>query len=167
MTATFQPKVILITGASSGIGEATARRLAGEGHYVVVGARRTERLVAIVGQIRAAGDTADCFALDVTSLDSMHEFAAFADDIHGRIDVIVHIPSVGGNAVGPAAAVYCATRSAAGAIFDGLRQEAGADIPVTVMAPCVATPGLADALADPVARVAMRTFREQTIPAAF
>jgi len=90
MTASLPSRVILITGASSGSGEATARQLASEGHCVVLGARRTERLVAIVGQIRAAGGTADCFAVDVTSLDSMREFAAFAEDIHGRIDGIVN-----------------------------------------------------------------------------
>jgi len=89
MTADFQPKVILITGASSGTGETTARQLASEGHCVVLGARRTGRLVRIVGAIRAAGGTADCFALDVTSLASMRDFAAFADDIHGRVDAIV------------------------------------------------------------------------------
>lgn len=90
MTASIEPKVILITGASSGMGEARARQLASDGHCVVLGARRTKRLVAIVADIRAAGGRADCFALDVTSLESMRDFAAFADDIYGRVDVIIN-----------------------------------------------------------------------------
>ena len=83
-------KVILITGASSGIGEATARHLAASGHRVVLGARRTERLVQLAAGIREAGGRADVAQLDVTSLDSMQEFVAFALDCHGQIDVLVN-----------------------------------------------------------------------------
>ena len=61
-------KVVLITGASSGIGEATARRVAADGHHVFVGARRTDRLKALVEELRAAGRSADFQELDVTSL---------------------------------------------------------------------------------------------------
>lgn len=67
--------VVLITGASSGIGEATARLLASQGAKVLLGARRTDRLEKIVAEIRKAGDTAECRALDVTSLDDMKAFA--------------------------------------------------------------------------------------------
>ncbi|MDQ8187423.1 SDR family oxidoreductase [Pelagicoccus sp. SDUM812002] len=83
-------KVVLITGASSGIGEATARHLAAEGAKVVVGARRTERLERLVAEIRSAGGIADFHTLDVTSLESMRAIAAFALELYGRIDVWVN-----------------------------------------------------------------------------
>lgn len=59
-------KVVLITGASSGIGEATARLLAGRGAKVVLGARRAGRLEKLADDIRAAGGTAEFRVLDVT-----------------------------------------------------------------------------------------------------
>jgi NADP-dependent 3-hydroxy acid dehydrogenase YdfG len=83
-------KVILITGASSGIGEATARFLAAQGHRVVLGARRVEQLIALASAIRAAGGTADVARLDVTCMESMTAFADFALDCHGQIDVLVN-----------------------------------------------------------------------------
>jgi len=69
MNTAIQNKVVLITGASSGIGEATTRLLASEGAKVLLGARRTDRLERIAAEIRAAGGTAECRALDVTSLE--------------------------------------------------------------------------------------------------
>jgi NADP-dependent 3-hydroxy acid dehydrogenase YdfG len=83
-------KVVLITGASSGIGEATARLLAGKGLQVVLGARRTDRLEAIASEIRDKGGSAEYCALDVTSLDDMQAFVDFAKEKFGRIDVIVN-----------------------------------------------------------------------------
>ena len=83
-------KTILVTGASSGIGEATARHLAALGHRVVLGARRTDRIDAIARTIAAAGGDATSLALDVTDLDSMRAFAAVALARHGRIDVLVN-----------------------------------------------------------------------------
>jgi len=81
-------KVVLITGASSGIGEATARVLARNGAKVVLGARRTDRLEKIVAEIRAAGGTAECRKLDVVDRDDVNAFVAFAKEKFGRIDVI-------------------------------------------------------------------------------
>ncbi|MDH2429834.1 SDR family oxidoreductase [Sphaerisporangium sp. TRM90804] len=94
MSSTTTPasdsKIVLITGASSGIGEATARRLAADGHHVVLGARRADRLKAVSDEIHAAGGRADHQELDVTSLDSVRAFADAAHERHGRVDVMVN-----------------------------------------------------------------------------
>jgi NADP-dependent 3-hydroxy acid dehydrogenase YdfG len=81
-------KVVLITGASSGIGEATARTLAANGAKVVLGARRTERLERIVAEIRAKGGVAEYRKLDVADRDDVSAFVKFALEKFGRVDVI-------------------------------------------------------------------------------
>ncbi|AVS89011.1 oxidoreductase [Paracidovorax avenae] len=83
-------KVVLITGASSGIGEATARLLADSGATVLLGARRTDRLERIVADITAGGGIAEARALDVTRRADVEAFAAHALERFGRIDVIVN-----------------------------------------------------------------------------
>ncbi|WP_189930894.1 SDR family oxidoreductase [Streptomyces sulfonofaciens] len=83
-------KVVLITGASSGIGEATARHLAAAGHHVVLGARRTGRLASIVEELSAAGHSAEHTDLDVTDPGSVHAFVGGALRRHGRVDVLVN-----------------------------------------------------------------------------
>ncbi|MGE8669017.1 MAG: SDR family oxidoreductase [Achromobacter mucicolens] len=85
-----QSKVVLITGASSGIGEAAARLLAAQGHRVYVGARRTDRLETLVQEIRAKGGTAAFRALDVTSAEDMQAFVRGAEAAFGQVDVIVN-----------------------------------------------------------------------------
>jgi NADP-dependent 3-hydroxy acid dehydrogenase YdfG len=85
-----QRKVILIAGASSGSGPATARQLAGEGHHVVLGARRSSRLQALVTEIRDAGGSAEWYALDISQPDEMREFLAFAEEVHKRVDVLIN-----------------------------------------------------------------------------
>lgn len=84
------PKVALITGASSGIGEATARLLAHKGLRVVLGARRTDRLEAIASEIREKGGVAEYRALDVTSLEDMQAIVEFAKNKFGHLDVVVN-----------------------------------------------------------------------------
>lgn len=87
---TNEKKVILITGASSGIGEATARCLAAQGHHVMLGARRVDRLEKLAATIRADGGSAEYRALDVTRREDVESFAALAVEKFGRVDVIVN-----------------------------------------------------------------------------
>ena len=83
-------KIILITGASSGIGEGIARELGNAGAKVLLGARRVERIETIAADIRWAGGTAETRRLDVTDRDDMAAFARFAVETWGRIDVLVN-----------------------------------------------------------------------------
>ena len=83
-------KIVLITGASSGIGEAAAHLLARQGATVVLGARRVERLQRIVADIQSNGGSAHARELDVTRRDDVDAFVRNALDVHGRIDVIVN-----------------------------------------------------------------------------
>jgi NADP-dependent 3-hydroxy acid dehydrogenase YdfG len=85
-----ESKVILITGASSGIGEGAARLLAAQGHRLVIGARRTDRLVELTESLQSAGGIVRYRALDVTSSEDVAAFARVALDTFGRIDVLVN-----------------------------------------------------------------------------
>ena len=85
-----EPKVILITGASSGIGEGAARLLAAQGHRLVIGARRTDRLVELTESLQSAGGIVRYRELDVTSSEDVAAFARFALGTFGRIDVLVN-----------------------------------------------------------------------------
>jgi NADP-dependent 3-hydroxy acid dehydrogenase YdfG len=83
-------RIGVVTGASSGIGAATARRLAGAGYLVVAGARRTERLEALAAEVGAT-----TLALDVTDPASVERFAAAVRDRHGRADLLVNNAGTG------------------------------------------------------------------------
>ncbi|WP_136069073.1 SDR family oxidoreductase [Modicisalibacter radicis] len=83
-------KVILITGASSGIGAGIARELGGAGARVMLGARRMDRLRDLAAEIEASGGIALARALDVTDRDSVRAFADAARKAWGRVDVIVN-----------------------------------------------------------------------------
>jgi NADP-dependent 3-hydroxy acid dehydrogenase YdfG len=83
-------KVVLVTGASSGIGDATARRLAADGHVVVAGARRTDRLRALAEDVRRRGGEIEVAALDVTDALSVRSFVDAAVRRYGRADVLVN-----------------------------------------------------------------------------
>ncbi|WP_454848672.1 SDR family oxidoreductase [Rhizobium binxianense] len=210
----IQGKVIAITGASSGIGEAAARVLAAAGAHVVIGARRTDRLERLAGEIAGQGGSVRARRLDVTDRADMRAFADYAKAEFGRLDVIVNnagvmplsaleelkvdewdrmvdvnikgvlygiaaalpimkaqgsgqivnLSSIGGHAVSPTAAVYCATKFAVRAISDGLRQETD-KIRVTVISPGTTASELADTISDPASRELMKEWRSITIGA--
>jgi NADP-dependent 3-hydroxy acid dehydrogenase YdfG len=205
-------KVILITGASSGIGEATARHLVRQGHRVVLGARRIERLQALAEELAGEPGRVAYRALDVTRFDQMQAFADVAESTFGPVDVIVNnagvmplsplnalklgewnrmidvnvrgvlhgiaavlpgmearrrghvinVSSIGGHAVSPTAAVYCATKYAVRAISDGLRQETDC-IRVTVVSPGVVESELADTISDEATRDFVKAYRRVAI----
>ncbi|MFF4528377.1 SDR family oxidoreductase [Streptomyces sp. NPDC001407] len=181
----IQGKVIAITGASSGIGEATATYLAEKGARLVLGARREDRLNAVVGGIRAKGGTATGVIVDVTRREDLQRLTDAALDQYGRLDVLVsnagtmavspfddlrqddwdsmvstHITgllngigavlpvfrrqrsgqfvNVGSTAayvVKTPQAVYAATKTAVKVLTEGLRQESGPDLRVTLVSP--------------------------------
>jgi NADP-dependent 3-hydroxy acid dehydrogenase YdfG len=207
-------KIVLITGASSGIGAAAARELAAAGAKVAIGARRTDRLDALSEDIRAAGGTVLARALDVTDRADMQVFVDAAVSEFGRVDVlvnnagvmplslmsslkveewdrmidvnirgvlygiaavlpvmnaqnagqIINVSSVGGLAVSPTAAVYCATKYAVRAISDGLRQENKA-LRVSCIYPGVVESELADTITEPFAAQAMVAYRAVALKA--
>jgi NADP-dependent 3-hydroxy acid dehydrogenase YdfG len=88
--STIEGKVVAITGASSGIGEAAARLLAERGAKVVVGARRSERLEKLVAAIQAKKGEARFRTLDVTSREDMKAFMDFSKAEFGRVDILVN-----------------------------------------------------------------------------
>lgn len=90
MTERLDGTVALVTGASSGIGEATARALAAEGAAVVAAARRKDRLDALVGEIEADGGRAVALACDVTDRDQAFELVGRTVSELGRLDTLVN-----------------------------------------------------------------------------
>lgn len=88
-------KVVAITGASSGIGAATARRLAARGAAVVLGARRTDRLDALADQIRADGGRAGTVTVDVTRAEDVQRLVESAVAEYGRLDVLISNAGIG------------------------------------------------------------------------
>ncbi len=88
--AKLDGKVVVVTGASSGIGEATVRALAAEGAAVVAGARRKERLDGLVEEVAKEGGKAIAVECDVTDEDQAHDLVRRAVEEFGRVDILVN-----------------------------------------------------------------------------
>lgn len=85
-----ESKIIVVTGASSGIGEAVAERLAADGHHVVAGARREDRLDELARRITESGGSIETRRLDVTDRADVAAFIDATVAAHGRVDVVVN-----------------------------------------------------------------------------
>jgi NADP-dependent 3-hydroxy acid dehydrogenase YdfG len=90
MSGGIEDKVVVITGASSGLGEATARHLAAQGAIVVLGARRADRIEKLAEELTAAGHRAKAVPTDVTDRDQVRRLVDTAVEEFGRVDVMLN-----------------------------------------------------------------------------
>lgn len=90
MSNNIEGKVIVITGASSGMGEAAARHLSAQGATVVLGARRADRIEALAQELILKGGKALAVQTDVTQLESVQNLVDTAVRTYGRIDVLLN-----------------------------------------------------------------------------
>jgi NADP-dependent 3-hydroxy acid dehydrogenase YdfG len=90
MSNNIAGKVVVITGASSGLGEATARLLSAQGASVVLGARRVDRLRSLADELSRAGGKAIALGTDVTHCDQVKRLVDAAVQTYGRIDVMIN-----------------------------------------------------------------------------
>jgi len=90
MSNNIEGKVVVITGASSGLGEATAHLLSAQGTRVVLGARRVNRIQLLVNELTASGGKALAITTDVTHYDQVKRFVDAAVQTYGRIDVMIN-----------------------------------------------------------------------------
>jgi len=195
----IEDKVVVITGASSGIGEATALLLAERGAKLVLGARRSDRLEALAGRIAAAGGEAAYARTDVKRRDDLSHLVKLACERYGKLDVLVNNAGIGpispldelrveeweemidinikgvlygiaaalpvfrkqgfghfvntastaGLKIVPTMAVYSGTKLAVRAISEGLRQEAGDKLRVTIISPGFVHTDFAESMTNP------------------
>ncbi|MGO8790503.1 MAG: SDR family oxidoreductase [Terriglobia bacterium] len=195
----IKDKVVVITGASSGIGEATALLLAERGAKLVLGARGVDRLKAVATRITAAGGEATYAGADVKRRADLSNLVTLACERYGKLDVlinnagiaptslldelrvddweemidvnikgvlygiaavlpvfrkqgfghIVSIASTAGLITKPTMAVYSGTKFAIRAISEGLRQEAGEKLRVTIISPGFVQTNLVDSMTNP------------------
>src|SRR5450755_3711182 len=205
-------KVVVITGASSGIGEATALLLAERGAKVVLGARGSDRLKALAARIANAGGAAAYAPTDVRRRDDLSGLVGLAGERYGRLDVLVNnagvmpvsplddlrvgdweemidvnikgvlygiaaalpvfrtqgsghfvnIASTAAYLVLPTMAVYAGTKVAVRAISEGLRQEVGDKLRVTIISPGMTRTNFAEATTNPVVKAQLEERRDKT-----
>jgi NADP-dependent 3-hydroxy acid dehydrogenase YdfG len=199
MNSGIDSKVIAITGASSGIGKATALLLAERGAKLVLGARRSDRLEALASRITEKAGEAVYASTDVTRRDDLDGLVGLARARFGRLDVLVNNAGIGpisplddlkveeweamidinlkgvlygiaaalpvfreqgfghvvntastaAHRVVPNQSVYAATKTAVRIISEGLRQEAGDKLRVTVITPGFTRTDFADDVTNP------------------
>jgi len=216
-TTNIAGKVVVITGASSGLGEATARYLSERGAIVVLGARRVERIEALAAEITGNGGQALALATDVTDAAQVQALVDAAVERFGRIDVMlnnaglmphsplerrkiadwdrtidvnikgvlygiaaalpymqkqsgghfINVSSVAGHKVGPAGAVYSATKTAVRVLSEGLRQEVKPwNIRTTITSPGAVATELPQSITEPdIAQGIGQFYEEYAIPA--
>jgi NADP-dependent 3-hydroxy acid dehydrogenase YdfG len=201
----IEDKVVVITGASSGIGAATATLLAERGAKLVLGARRKDRLDALAERLGA-----DSLPTDVRRPGDVAALVRLARDRHGRLDVLVgnagvgpispldslrvddwdamidvnvkgvlhgiaaalpvfreqgfgqfvHTASTAAYRTVPTMAVYAATKTAVRTISEGLRQEAGPALRVSLVSPGVIATGFIDGIPEPDVRARLGELRD-------
>jgi NADP-dependent 3-hydroxy acid dehydrogenase YdfG len=206
----IEDKVVTITGASSGIGEATALLLAERGAKVVLGARRSDRLEALAARIADLGGEAAYAPTDVRRRDDLTKLVGLACERYGRLDVLVnnagvmpisplddlrvedwedmidvnikgvlygiaaalpvfreqgfgHFVNTASTAafrVVPNMSVYAGTKFAVRAISEGLRQEAGDKLRVTIVSPGMTRTNFADSMTNPEVKARLEESRD-------
>jgi NADP-dependent 3-hydroxy acid dehydrogenase YdfG len=195
----IKDKIVVITGASSGIGEAAAVMLAERGAKVVLGARGLDRLEALARRIAGAGGEVAYAQTDVRKREDVASLVNLACERYGQLDVLINNAGIGpispmddlrvedwenmidinikgvlygiaaalpvfrkqgfghfvntastaGISVHPNMAVYAGTKFAVRAISEGLRQEAGDKLRVTVISPGFVRTDFAESMTDP------------------
>ena len=206
----IEGKVVVITGASSGIGEATALMLSERGAVVVLGARGPERLAALADRIVRAGGKAAHAPTDVARRDDVSALVNLAREQYGKVDVLVNnagvmpisplddlrvddwesmidinikgvlygiaaalpvfrtqgfghfvnIASTAGHKTFPNMAVYSGTKFAVRAISEGLRQEAGETLRVTIVSPGMVRTNFAEGVTNHAVRAQLERSRD-------
>jgi NADP-dependent 3-hydroxy acid dehydrogenase YdfG len=207
----IEDKVVVITGASSGIGEATALLLAERGAKVVLGARGSDRLEALAARIAQAGGEAAYARTDVKRREDVTNLVKLACERYGKVDVLVNnagimpvsplddlrvedweemidvnikgvlygiaaaLPifrkqgfghfvttaSTAGHKTVPNQSVYSGTKFAVRAISEGLRQEAGDKLRVTIISPGFVRTNFADSVTNPQVKAKLAESRDK------
>ena len=211
MENNIKGKVVVITGASSGIGEATAIMLAAQGAKVVLGARGLDRLKTLADRIAEAGGDVAYAPADVKRREDVTNLVKLAIERFGKLDImfnnagvmpispldglrvddweemidinikgvlygiaaalpvfrkqgfghIINTASVAGIKTTPGMSVYSGTKFAVRAISEGLRQESGDKLRVTVISPGFVNTNFADGVTDPEMKARLGESRDK------